>query len=329
MVGTIRYYYRLLKEVWKASNKFRQDGIIKGHFFQIKIFVDMILSYIKYGADAGDYIFFNFLELDSTERNKLLTSKRNGRIWPLLTAKEDFCLFLNKKNFNQLYSEYIHRKWLSTEDNSLKEAIELLKQKRNLILKPLTDYGGHGITFIEDNDSGSKALQNIFGKGRHFIIEEVIENCDSVKRLNPRSLNTLRIVTLLRKDGNVEILNVVQRFGVGNSKVDNATSGGLACRVDISTGKMVAPAYNLNNEEFFRHPESGLEFDGYQLPHITQCLMLVKKLAKERPTARYIGWDFVALDDGVELLEANIPPGHHLTQLGLEQSLWPTLTKNV
>ena len=40
------------------------------------------------------------------------------------------------------------------------------------------------------------------------------------------------------------------------------------------------------------------------------------------PDARYVGWDLAIAQNGIELLEGNIPPGEDITQIASGCGLW-------
>ena len=69
----------------------------------------------------------------------------------------------------------------------------------------------------------------------NVVIEELIQQVDSMKKLHPNSLNTVRIPTVCSKKG-ITVFKPFMRMGVGDSEVDNAASGGIICPVDAQTG---------------------------------------------------------------------------------------------
>lgn len=63
-------------------------------------------------------------------------------------------------------------------------------------------------------------------KEDNYIIREVVDQHPDLKRIHRSSLNTFRVMPLFLK-GQVYILSIVLRMGVFESKVDNASPGGI------------------------------------------------------------------------------------------------------
>jgi len=54
----------------------------------------------------------------------------------------------------------------------------------------------------------------------------------------PASLNTLRFVTVIDKEQNLHIIAALLRMGNGTAITDNYHDGGMACAIDIETGRL-------------------------------------------------------------------------------------------
>lgn len=153
-------------------------------------------------------------------------------------------------------------------------------------------------------------------------MEECIENIDSIKKIAPQSLNTVRIVTLIDKENKLHILAALLRMGNGSAFTDNYHDGGMACAIDTATGTLRGRAFGMNCIEYETHPISGIRFDGYCIEQFEECLKLIRRIAFEEPRARYVGWDLAITPNGIELIEGNIPPGEDITQISAGRGLW-------
>lgn len=92
-----------------------------------------------------------------------------------------------------------------------------------------------------------------------FLLQEAVEQHESMARLHAGSLNTLRVISL-RLNGTIEPIAVTLRMGNG-SHVDNGHAGGLLCGVDVKTGTTTAYAMDVYFRRFATHPLSGVAFD--------------------------------------------------------------------
>ncbi len=153
-----------------------------------------------------------------------------------------------------------------------------------------------------------------------------IQNAPEIGFINPTSLNTLRFVTATDKFGCYKILSCILRMGVGNSITDNLCTGGIACAVDLSSGKLINNAKDVIGNMYVEHPTSRVKFDGYQIPYFDECLNLIDVLCKRMPNARYVGWDIAISTNGVCVIEGNTPPSEETTEFSLKGQ-WYDLLK--
>lgn len=123
--------------------------------------------------------------------------------------------------------------WLDSNYKPISEekASQLILNNGKAFLKESVESeGGHGVVFFDAKEKGRPELKEIFAKlGDNIVVQEPIVQSEVTKSLNPSSVNTIRILSLLDKDGNVKIYSGILRMGIGNSKVDNASSGGITC----------------------------------------------------------------------------------------------------
>ena len=64
-----------------------------------------------------------------------------------------------------------------------------------------------------------------------------------------------------------------------------------------------------------KHPDTGIKFDGYQLPFIKEAMELCKEAAMEVDEIRFVGWDVCITKDGPAIIEGNDYPGYDFWQL--------------
>ena len=83
-------------------------------------------------------------------------------------------------------------------------------------------------------------------------------------------------------------------MGLGNSKVDNASSGGITIGIQPN-GQLNSLAYSVNGECYKSHPTTGIVFDGIVIPNILSVIDLVKSLASRFPHFRLISWDLTLI----------------------------------
>lgn len=167
-------------------------------------------------------------------------------------------------------------------------------------------YGGRGVKFCNTTTSIEEFIK---ATDNDIIIQQPLKQHELLASISPSSINTLRFITLLRKSGEVKIYSTILRMGIGDSKVDNATSGGITVGVD-ATGKLNKYAYSVTGNKYQKHPTSGFVFDGKVIPGIEKARNLVLKQARLIPHFRLVSWDVAIDPEGTPILiEANLCDG--------------------
>ena len=210
--------------------------------------------------------------------------------------------------------------WYDEQLNPLteKQATARIADEPALFVKAASQScGGKGVQFLNSEkgampDLFTQALQQVSGD---IVVQRPIRQHETFAALHPSSVNTLRILSLLTKEG-VKIYSAIVRMGVGNAKVDNATAGGIFCGVR-EDGSLTPTAYRLNGERFHVHPTTGVVFDGYRITGFDKAQALVLQAAPLLPKFRMVSWDIVIDEQGEPLmLETNLAKGSvHFHQL--------------
>lgn len=156
-------------------------------------------------------------------------------------------------------------------------------------------------------------------KSSEVLIEECIENIDSVKAFHPASLNTIRIITVRNGRGDITTLDSFIRFGTGGNVVDNGGRGGILAGIDIPSGSICTDGIDKRGNKYVNHPDTNLRFKGTVLERFDEMVQTCKDAHKLEKNAKVIGWDILVRDNGIiEIIEGNHRPD------AVEQMLWPT-----
>ena len=237
----------------------------------------------------------------------------------------------NKTNYDKLFPTIHQPVILATRKNgfwyimdnivSVESVINLLKKEPCAFVKRATDCGGASGVFYLENQSDEqliKDFKSIINKiPTDIAIQRQVVQHKSIAELNPNAVNTMRILTVLQKDGSVKVYSSLLRIGGGEGHVDNFCSGGVAVGID-DEGKLKKYGYYLNGDKITIHPVTNKEFLGYQLPSFEAAKKLVREAHVYVPHFRMVSWDVAVEEDGTPILiEANLSDGqldfHQLT----------------
>lgn len=211
--------------------------------------------------------------------------------------------------------------YLGMETSTQREALEACGEIGECIIKPTyCSCNGDGVKHLDihggvDSRSQRSIEEIVKGYGKNFVIQEAIHQHENLARLNPSSVNTIRIVTY-RQEDDVEVIYAVMRIGKFGSEVDNTSAGGMTCLIS-EEGKLSKKALCSKPAGDFEENEAGVKFEGFQIPSFPEVVRKAKEMHFRMPHFIMIGWDFTVNEKGdVVFVEMNAPFGLHQPAAG-------------
>lgn len=226
-----------------------------------------------------------------------ISPKLNQKLqWPGLLDKNIiyriFCDFEQPKrvvqNINGFY--YINDKAV----NKTKAIKTISNSSKQLVIKPTIESGAgkNVVVFSINNIKTSyqnltvEALISLYKKD--FIVQEFLEQSDTMSQLNPISTNTLRVMSYLNNDA-VHILSTTARVGGLNSSTDNYSTGGLLCGVDVN-GRFKDKGYTKKGE-ILDKSFTGVKLSDCFVPNYSLVKDMVKSMHVKIPYFKLVSWD--------------------------------------
>ena len=271
----------------------------------LQLVLDMILSFLRYRAVPDEYKIYRFYEKTHFAKNCFLTGRRKLRFEKLFNPEEFRPLFNNKNEFNRHFSDFIGRKWLYAPDASDQQIEDFLSTQKTIIVKPRNLLWGLGVYKLVYSEVADVKAFCESARKDCLLLEEAIEQHPDLSSIHPDSVNSLRINTVLDKEGVPHILRASLRMGRGQSVVDNLHAGGIAAQIDLDTGVLYTPAIGSDLQTYVQHPISGVVLPGFQIPHWEAARKMVLHVATMSPQTRWIGWDVAITKNGPLLIEDN------------------------
>ncbi len=180
-----------------------------------------------------------------------------------------------------------------------------------LFFRPPSEYGGKGCFKLTKAN-----LSNELNKYYDLLVNgcfthtKMIIQHEELNKIHSNAVSTLRIISLITSDNNIEIISAFIRFGVGESVVDNSSSGGFWVGVNMSDGTLKEIGHYMSEyggAEIKEHPDSGFKFGGFKVPFFKEACDEIVKAVKIIPD-RFIGWDVAITPEGPIIVEANTGP---------------------
>lgn len=259
------------------------------------------------GFGPSEYFMYDFASKTRAQQSAFLNDKCTYDMFKRLNNPQSLDFNTRDKwKVYQYLKPYYHREACLVSKIEHKEAfLNLLKEKHQLFCKPLCGTWGDKTRIIKEKDCQSdKDFREIldYYAPEGFIAEELIKQSEFMMRLNPTSVNTLRIMTIRLNDR----ICMYFEFKIGEmfSIVDNLGKRSLICGIDESDGTIIS-AYNKNRTEFKTHPHTHAQVIGAKIPRFLEAVELAKDLAKEFPGYRYLAWDLALTEQGWVVVELN------------------------
>lgn len=298
------------KRMWSVTGTLRERSGIS----RLRLMSDMLICAARYNAGYMDYMIARMWEQNDAQRRTVLTRGINNQIVRRMNDKADWHAFDDKAAFNRAFSKWIKRDWMEADGQTSKEALEaFLDGKKAVFVKPLEGSSGQGIEkFTAADWADMDAFASKVRAVGRSVIEEGIVQHPRMAALNPGSVNTVRISTLIgdKKEG------IVYAFlRIGNGKImDNVDCGGMAARVDLDSGRLLTVAADKAGNTFTKHPITGMEIIGFELPCFEEAKAMCLEAMRMVPSMRYVAWDVALTEQGPTLIEGNSFPSHAVPQ---------------
>jgi Sugar-transfer associated ATP-grasp len=297
------------------------------------------------------YFHYRFFDPAVEDKKSYLPEapRANARMWAKLTPPMYRCLYENKYVFNRfftgmnlpvakLYGVFDERDGFTADGKSLCTAAELDALMTTLtdgfVFKPVEGIRGH-LTLVfraprttlagevytaqrivdESRQTTGLAIQNKDATVGSFMVEERLRPHRSLAALIGPTFCTLRMLTIIGRDGQPRLHSSVFKLQGGNSGVDHLRFGAVAAHVDLVRGTLGKGRTRTTFDWITKIPGNDREFVGYRLPMWEETKELALKAALAFPWARAIGWDIGITDDGPVLVEGNDRWSPSLSQL--------------
>lgn len=274
------------------------------------ILLDCLYARLRHGCDIEQYTLGKFYLLRNFERKQSLTIHRKNKLVNALNPAQDAKMLGDKVLFNKHFKQFIQRKWLYSCESSWQDFEAFVTDYPTpVLLKPIDAMQGKGIEkrVISSHDELARLYEET--KDKKILIEQFIEQHPQMVFGN-KSVNTLRMMTMVDRQGKGHVLKAILRAGVGDSVVDNYCSGGVIYDVDLDTGIVSSPGRKEHDTDntIIIHPQTDIIMLGYRLPNWDQVMATARAAAEHFPQCRMIGFDIAITPTGAELIEGNESP---------------------
>lgn len=293
------------RQVQEAFSRFLSEEEKNDMKLRKELYGDIKRCFYVYLTTPQEYFLFGFKDnKDDAYRTTFLSDNVKIRTLLKVTGEKAFVEeLIDKMGFYRLCSDYFQRKcMLFNEHTKLEDFLECFNGKAVFAKVMNGSFGSGAVSFDVSN---KEAYEKLKKTGKTYIVEERITQSIEMAKWNQSSVNTIRVPSFLY-NGKFEIVKPVLRTGRAGSIVDNAGGGGIISCINVETGVIESGGNNEANQHFETHPDSGMRFIGWRVPHWEELKSLVEEIHRKcMSNHRYIGWDFALTENGWVLIEGN------------------------
>ena len=279
------------------------------------ILADMTGCILRDGIGYQEYLEYDFANKPAELRRTFMTMSHNIALTRMLCDRSLYPVFEDKIRFLETFDRYVGRDWLDVRKASAEEVAAFIRDHDAIFAKPVDNFGGQGIerllggTAPEDPEAFRAEL---LSKGQQLLEEGIVQHHE-MARLCDSSINTIRVVTVVHEGRPAHVYSLV-RMGLGDSYVDNISSGGMYTWVDPD-GVLRYPCFHDKSASYLtEHPKTGMKITGFQIPLFQEAVDLCLEAALVEPRVGYVGWDVAITENGPVLVEGNLIPGYDMPQ---------------
>lgn len=310
----------LAKKTQQAIEKqINRTPAYKGRENDKDLRLDMMFCKYAYGFEPDEYLCYELEGKSGEERRKYVSDLDLMCYVYRMNDRIDFMIFNDKAETYNFFKNFYHREVAAISSESDYPVFEkYVKSHPVFVKKHVFEAMGRSIELVDSEKCG-KSIRELFDDyiaGGKFIVEEKVQQSSKMSVFNESSVNTIRCITYNTKKG-VVVPYCFMKVGRKGSFVDNGGAGGILVGIDKNTGILNTDGFDEFNTKYVCHPDSEVEFKGYQLPDFEQALEISRKMSAMIPSVRFIGWDLAHTEKGWVVIE-----GNGMSQLIGPQIVW-------
>jgi len=311
-----------------------KNQILKDQLFFIKKYGDYEPFYFTYGFDriemTRDRMTSEYLMLSNNFQKKIdfLNNHTPGFIYSsrVITAdKFYFNVFLERfgiptpkvycyiKDKQVLYCNAQFE--VDSQKNSIEQLKQLFSHDMDAFCKPSSGQLGNGAFALKVQDSKiymdgevssvDKLIEVLFSA--NYLVQKRIYQHPIMNTLCDSTINSIRLQTVMTKEGDVVPFGALLRMGRKGSSVDNWAKGGVLVGIDMEKGKLMEtgflkPEYGASMKE---HPDTHIVFKDFEIPYYKEAEKNAIELHKRLYRSHSVGWDIAITKDGPMFIEGN------------------------
>ncbi len=282
-----------------------------------------IYDYWVYGCSVDEEFYLHLKDKNDLEKREYMTRRFRHlyvRHLNMAAGPERIEKLEDKYRAYKMLEPYYKREVIEVRGMNDLAVFEDFARRFNVFVVKPADYsfsiGVHKFHMDKFDGDYKGALQSILDEGKainkkhpskttKMVLEELIEQDESLAVLHRESVNAIRATAVRAKDGKIHIYHPWIKVGLGGTFAATAAGDGFDAEIDGKTGIIITDGYQENGKVYKTHPDSGITIKGFQIPKWNELVKFVDEIMNAIPDYGYVGWDIVLTPDGWCIMEGN------------------------
>lgn len=223
---------------------------------------------------------------------------------------------------------------IDTQLDTIQQLKQLFSYNMDAFCKPSSGQLGNGAFALRVQDSKVYVDGNLYDLDKlievllstNYLVQKRIYQHPIMNSLCDSTINSIRLQTVITKDGEVIPFGAGLRIGRQGSSVDNWAKGGVFVGIDMGSGKLMEtgflkPQYGTSTKE---HPDTHVIFKDFEIPYYKEAQKMAVEMHKRLYRCHSIGWDIAITEEGPMFIE-----GNGLWEISLLQAVHGGLKKQI
>lgn len=223
---------------------------------------------------------------------------------------------------------------IDTQLDTIQQLKQLFSYNMDAFCKPSSGQLGNGAFALRVQDSKVYVDGNLYDLDKlievllstNYLVQKRIYQHPNMNSLCDSTINSIRLQTVITKDGEVIPFGAGLRIGRQGSSVDNWAKGGVFVGIDMENGKLMKtgflkPQYGTSTKE---HPDTHVIFKDFEIPYYKEAQQMAVEMHKRLYRCHSIGWDIAITEEGPMFIE-----GNGLWEISLLQAVHGGLKKQI
>lgn len=204
---------------------------------------------------------------------------------------------------------------IDTQQDTIQLLKQLFSRDMDAFCKPSSGQLGNGIFALKIQNSKvyvdgklssiDKLIDALLSA--NYLVQKRIYQHPKMNTLCDSTINSIRLQTVMTKEGEVVPFGAGLRMGRQGSSVDNWAKGGVFVGINMKNGKLMEmgflkPQYGSSTKE---HPDTHIVFKDFEIPFYKEAERMAMELHKRLYRCHSVGWDIAITVDGPMFIEGN------------------------